>query len=97
MWSESRRCAGAAALFALALAASEPLYAQQLPDPEQDQAEPASGPRGVLRLFGAVEWGATNLPDTPNSFALGQLDLFLTAALTERTTVLVEVVLEEST
>jgi hypothetical protein len=97
MWSESWRCAGATALLALVLAPSEPLYAQALPEPEEDQAEPASGPRGVLRLFGAVEWGATDLPNTPNSFALGQLDLFLTAALTERTTILAEVVLEEST
>jgi hypothetical protein len=76
--------------------AGSPLYAQSPPTGEE-QTEPVSGPQAVLRLFGAVEWGATDLPDSGNSFALGQLDLFLTAALTDRTSVLAEVVLEEST
>jgi hypothetical protein len=68
----------------------------QSSEPEE-QAEPASGPLGVLRVFGAVEWDVNDRTDTPNSFALGQLDLFLNAELTERTSLLAEVVLEEST
>jgi hypothetical protein len=51
----------------------------------------------MIRLFGAVEWAAGDDVPGENAFALGQLDLFVNAALTERTSVLAEFVLEEST
>ncbi len=50
----------------------------------------------VLRAFGSVNWGATDQPDQPNSFTLGQLDLFMTSTLNERVSVLAEIVLEGS-
>jgi hypothetical protein len=51
----------------------------------------------VLRAFAAVEWSATQEPETPNSFAIGQLAFFLTSPLTDHVTVLAEVVMEAST
>ena len=96
MWNERARRAAAAGLVALLVAIGSPLAAQEPPD-QDEPTEPALRQQGVLRLFGAVEWDVNDRPDSPNSFALGQLDLFLNAALSERITLLGEFVLEEST
>jgi hypothetical protein len=62
---------------------------------EQEHALPdATGPETTLRGFGAVEWAASQLRDVPNSFSLGQLSLFVSSNLSERVSVLAEVVLE---
>jgi hypothetical protein len=50
----------------------------------------------MLRAFGAVEWNASDRDEEPNSFALGQFALFATSNLSERISVLAEVVLEAS-
>jgi hypothetical protein len=51
----------------------------------------------VLRAFGSVQWGRPAGPDSPNSFTLGQLDLFATSTLSERISVVVEIVFEGGT
>lgn len=48
----------------------------------------------VLRAFGSVQWGRPEGPDSPNSFTLGQLDIFATSTLTERISVIAEIVFE---
>lgn len=67
------------------------------PDPQEHQ-EHQAGPSSpvFVRAFGAVNWGALDKPSTANSFALGQLALFATAALSERVSVLAEIVMEGS-
>jgi hypothetical protein len=62
-----------------------------------DQPEPAPSPSSVFRAFGSVQWTANDVPDTPERFTLGQLALFTTSTLSERVSVLAEVVLEAST
>jgi hypothetical protein len=74
---------------ALAQATGEP--------PEQTHDEGETGPGMVLRAFGAVQWGTTQVEDVPNTFTLGQFALFATSALTDRINVLAEVVMEAST
>jgi hypothetical protein len=66
--------------------------AQGSDDSQGDSAIGASGL--VVRAFGAVEWGSNRPPGVPNSFTLGQFDLFVTSNLSERVSVLAEVVLE---
>ncbi|HMF95764.1 MAG TPA: hypothetical protein VKE96_15795 [Vicinamibacterales bacterium] len=88
-----RRCcrrAIAAALFACAVPGR--LAAQTM----DHDAQPPSHPEVVVHAFGSVDWGGTTEPDTPNSFALGQLALFATSAINDRVSVLAEVVLEAS-
>jgi hypothetical protein len=67
------------------------------PDP-QDHQEHQAGPTSpvFVRAFGAVNWGAADKPTASNSFALGQLALFATSALSERVSVLAEIVMEGS-
>jgi hypothetical protein len=67
----------------------------QTPDEHQDQPT-GPGPEMLVRAFGSVDWGATELPGTPNSFALGQFDLFVNASLNDRVSVLAEIVMEAS-
>lgn len=55
-----------------------------------------TAPGLFVRAFGTVNWGATNERGVPNSFALGQFALFATSTLSERVSVLAEVVLEGS-
>jgi hypothetical protein len=103
------RLARAAAVAAAAvLAASATLGAQTPgaaassgqapPDPpaaqEHDHNLPPPGL--FVRAFGSINWGVTNERDVPNSFALGQFALFATSTLSERVSVLAEVVLEAS-
>ena len=65
---------------------------------EQHQGmEMGQAPTMVFRAFGAIDWGATQMPDTPNSFTIGQFDMFLTSALSDRISVLAEAVLEGGT
>jgi hypothetical protein len=67
----------------------------QTADERQDELA-APGTELLVRAFGSVDWGATELPGTPNSFALGQFDLFVTASLNEWVSVLAEIVMEGS-
>jgi hypothetical protein len=90
-----RARAAATLLILLPVFTSAALSAQS--SDAQDQDDGTISRQVMLRLFGSIEWGATDDPREPNSFALGQLDLFVTAALTERTSLLAEFVLEEST
>jgi hypothetical protein len=88
---------------------ASPARAQSAGDPPhveapQEHAEPPptdhhdAAPAGLfVRAFGAVNWTATDRPGVPNSFALGQFALFATSALSERVSVLAEVVMEGST
>lgn len=80
----------------LAWAAS--LSAQTLVPEElaQEPSEPNPLNSLVVRAFGSVLWNATDRPATPNSFTLGQLDFFATSNLSERVSVLAEIVLEGS-
>lgn len=64
--------------------------------PDEHDAAAAPGPVIFVRLFGSVDWGATQLPDRVNSFALGQFAIFVTSAINERVSVLAEVVMEGS-
>jgi hypothetical protein len=66
------------------------------PDPAQQSAQQTALSGLFVRAFGAVNWGATNKRDVPTSFALGQFALFATSALSERVSVLAEVVMEAS-
>lgn len=78
-----------------ALAAPGPLSAQT---PEEHQAMSAPSPTSlVLRAFGSVDWRATTLEEAPNSFVIGQFDIFMTSTLSDRVSVLAEVVLEAGT
>jgi hypothetical protein len=64
-------------------------------EPQDEHHEPP--PSGLfLRAFGAINWDATDERDVPNSFALGQFALFATSTLSDRVSVLAEIVLESS-
>jgi hypothetical protein len=63
----------------------------------QTEEQASSFPIMVLRAFGAVNWGATQEHDSPNTFTLGQFAFFATSALTDRVSVLAEIVLEGGT
>jgi hypothetical protein len=66
-------------------------------DSDQHQnPTPAGGPDLVAHAFGSVDWAAAQRSETPNSFALGQLALFVTSAINDRVSVLAEVVIEAS-
>ena len=58
-------------------------------------AQPASAL--VIRAFGAVEWDGSQRPETPNSFTIGQLSLFVNAPVSERVNFVAELVMEGST
>jgi len=81
----------AAAVTALFSALPRPASAQ-----EQDTEAIPPGTNVTTRVFGDVQWRKTRGRDTPNSFALGQFDLFATATLNDRISFLAEVVLEGS-
>ncbi len=92
-----RARAVATILVVLAVLAWTPsLSAQTLvpEEPAQEPSEPNPLNSLVVRAFGSMLWGATDRPDTPNSFTLGQLDFFVTSNLSERVSVLAEIVLE---
>jgi hypothetical protein len=60
----------------------------------EHQGPSAASPEVVVHAFGSVEWAASGEPEEPNSFALGQVALFVTSAINDRVSVLAEVVLE---
>jgi hypothetical protein len=72
-----------------------PLLAQT-PDEHQSMSAPSTTTLG-LRAFGSVDWGTTTLEQTANSFAIGQFDVFVASTLSERVSVLAEIVLEAGT
>ena len=78
------------------LAAPAAAGAQPVDQPPPQDMQPHLGPEMLVRAFGSVDWSATQKPDTPSSFALGQFDLFVTASLNDRVSVLAEIVLEAS-
>jgi hypothetical protein len=80
------------------LLAAAPPAAAQSGEEHQDQHEQmaSDGPELFVRAFGSVEWGATQLPSTPNSFAIGQFALFVTSTLNDHFSVLAEIVMESS-
>ena len=90
---------GLACLLLLLGAAASPVCAQPR-DEHSEPQEPAHptgpGPEMLVRAFGSVDWGATQLPGVANSFTLGQFDLFVTASLNDRVSVLAEIVMEAS-
>jgi hypothetical protein len=59
--------------------------------PEDAEEPPPS--RTSVRVFGDIDW-ASHRDDQPGTFALGQLDVFVTSELATNLTVLAEVVLE---
>ena len=81
----------AAVLVALAAGGANGQDADQHQNPS-----PAGGPDLVAHAFGSVDWVAAQRSETPNSFGLGQLALFVTAAINDRVSVLAEVVIEAS-
>ena len=88
----------AALVLAVVLCAPERLFAQpQDTSDAQDPPDQIPPSRLVLRAFGSVQWGRPEGPDSPNSFTLGQLDLFATSTLSERISVIAEIVFEGGT
>jgi hypothetical protein len=86
-----RTVIGAAALVAFWATMPMSLGAQGSDDQPPPNAQRADL---LVRAFGAVEWGATERANEPNSFALGQFALFATSNLSERISVLAEIVME---
>lgn len=80
------------------LMATAPAAAAQSGDDHREQHDQPAGPGPELfiRAFGSVDWGATRLPSTPNSFTLGQFALFVTSTVSDRISVLAEIVMEAS-
>lgn len=69
--------------------------AAQSSDPQEPHDQMAgAAPEMFVRAFGSVDWGATQLPSMPNSFAIGQFALFVTSTLNDHFSVLAEVVME---
>jgi hypothetical protein len=62
-----------------------------LPSPVQEPQEDKSIPEVKLRLFGDMGYEASDQKGETNSFHIGTLDLFMTGALTDRVSVLGEV------
>ena len=66
--------------------------AQGADDPHEQML--GEGPELLVKLFGSVDWGATQLPVTPNTFELGQFAVFVTSSLSDHISVLAEIVME---
>jgi hypothetical protein len=62
--------------------------------PGDHQAADTPYPETTLRAFGAVQWLGSQLSGVPNSFSLGQLSLFVRSNISDRVSMLAEVVLE---
>jgi hypothetical protein len=65
--------------------------------PDHDAMEIASTPKMSIRGFGDVRFGKEPYATSPASFAFGQLDLYITSRLSDRTSVLMETVFESGT
>jgi len=85
--------AAAAVSLSLHAAAATPAYAQTA---DEHQHMEANGSELVIKAFGAVEWGASQRQDTSNSFTVGQLALFVSALISERISVVAEMVMESA-
>ena len=81
----------AAALITLVAARSDAQTAEQHQDPV-----PSGQSDLVAHVFGSVDWFGAQHSNPPNSFALGQLALFVTASINDRVSILAEVVTEAS-
>jgi len=82
----------AAALITLVAARSDAQTAEQ----HQDPVPSGRSSDLVAHVFGSVDWFGAQHSNPPNSFALGQLALFVTASINDRVSVLAEVVIEAS-
>jgi hypothetical protein len=80
-----------AALVMVAAGRSDAQTADQHQEPM-----PMGRPDLIAHVFGSVDWAAAQRSETPNSFSLGQLALFVTAGINDRVSVLAEVVIEAS-
>src|SRR5207248_379168 len=69
-----------------------PPAVDQEPDPHDVMEQEPT--RLQIRGFGDVQFRASNEPDTPSSFSIGQLDLFITSRLASDLTLVSEVVFE---
>ncbi len=63
-------------------------------DPALASSDPTASPRLSIRGYGDVGFSGTRGRAPSNTFALGQIDLFITSRISERLGVLVETVLE---
>jgi hypothetical protein len=90
-----RGVAGVLALTSTLLGAAAGARAGEGPEGAQAPAESemAPTPRLVLRVFGNIDW-LSRRETVPNTFSVGQLDLFLTSELATNVNVLAEIVLE---
>ena len=87
-----------------AVAPATPTAAVSAATPEEEQVEAAivgqeheahtSGPRLQIQGFADVNFRASNGRGTTNAFGLGQLDLFITSQLSEKFSVVSELILE---
>ncbi|HEX8128042.1 MAG TPA: hypothetical protein VF527_03005 [Pyrinomonadaceae bacterium] len=85
-------------------AAAPPAPAAAAATPEEEEAQAAiagqehethtSGPRLQIQGFADVNFRASNGRGTTNAFSLGQLDLFITSQLSEKFSVVSELILE---
>jgi hypothetical protein len=85
-------------------APATPTVAAETAAPEEEQAQEAiagqghethtSGPRLQIQGFADVNFRASNGRGTTNAFSLGQLDLFITSQLSEKFSVVSELILE---
>ena len=77
---------------AAASASSHTALPLPAPPPAGQETQEDNSPPGVkLRMFGDVGYEATNQKGVTNSFSVGTLDLFMTGTLTDRVSVLGEV------
>jgi hypothetical protein len=90
-WVRAQQAIVAAVLVGIAAGRANGQGADQHQDPT-----PVGKPDLVAHAFGSVDWAAAQQSETPNSFGLGQLALFVTAGINDRVSVLAEVVIEAS-
>jgi len=80
---------------AVAAASSAPAQvAEEYGSHSQPRPMEMNTPRLQLRGYGDVSWNAKDLAGTTNSFALGQLNLFITSRLSDKASFLAETVIE---
>jgi hypothetical protein len=66
-------------------------------NPASENSQNMAGPSLKIRGFSDVTWSAADQKGTTNSFALGQMNLFITSTLSRRIDVLGELVFEADT
>lgn len=92
------RILGASVCAVLAIATAHPAAADERPavTPAAATTSSDASSRLQFRVFGNIDWQSRREQE-PNTFTVGQLDLFATAQLAPNLSVLTEVVLEGST